>query len=176
MTNRQQDVPQTRRPSGQVMPAVPASAVPHVSEQSARAAQVTTQPPSHFMSHCAVSSHEIVLEAPRLILQIDESLQVADEWSPALRSQFDMAEHVIWLSGPPLPLHSEASTQSSVSAPLELPLHFAAVVQLSEHALLPHSVWQSVPAAQVHDVSAHVQPVPVHEGGAAPSSPPQAPP
>ena len=162
------------RPSEQVMPGVP-SVVPQVSEQSAVAAQVTVQSPSHLMSQLAVSSQDTVLEAPRLILQVDWSLQVADEWSPALRSQFDVAVQVIALFGPPLPLHSDVSTQSSVSAPFELPLHFAAELQSSAQALSPHSAWQSAPALQVHDVSAHVQPAPVHVGAEAESSSPHAP-
>lgn len=175
MGDVQHEVPHTIRPSEQVTPALPPSVVPHVSEHVAVDAQVTTQFASHLMLQCAASWHEMVLESPRLILQIDESVQVAEELSPALRSQFAMAEQVIWLFAPPFPLHSDVSMQLSVKAPFVLPLHFAAVVQLSEHALSPQLVWQSVPAAQVHDVSAHVQPVPVHVGGTAELSSPQAP-
>jgi hypothetical protein len=73
---------------------------------------------------------------------------------------------------PPWPLHCDESLHVTVSASVELPLHFAEFVQASEHALSPHSVLQSAPAVHVHAESAHVQPVPVQTG--APPSPPQA--
>jgi len=118
------------------------------------------------MLHCAVSSQAMVLSGPRLILQLAPSLHVAVELAPALRSQLESASHVMTLSSLPFPLHSDVSWHSSVSAPFEFPLHFAAVVQSREQASDPHSAWQSVPAAQVHEASAQEQPAPLQVGAA----------
>src|SRR5687767_13466994 len=119
---------------------IPASASPHVSEQVAVAAQVTTQSASHLMSHEAVSSQEIMLFGPRLILHTASSLHTAVELAPAFRSQFAIMSQVIWLPSPPFPLHSDVSWHSSVSAPFDIPLHFDPVVHSSEQALAPQSV------------------------------------
>jgi hypothetical protein len=161
----QQDVPQTNRPSEHVIPDVPPSPTAHVSEQVAVAAHVMTQLLSHLMSQRAWSSHATVLVEPRLILHTDMSLHVAIEPAPALRSQLEVMPHVIRLPSPPFPLHSDVSSQLSVSGPFVLPLHLAAAVQSSEQALSPHSAWQSAPAKQIHAESVHAQPVPVHVAG-----------
>lgn len=115
----------------------------------------------------------MVLAVPTWILHVALVLHAAVDVSPSLKSQFELAVHVMLLPPPPMPLHSEESLHMTVSESVELPLHFAPLVQLSEHSESPHSVLQSVPAAHAHAESVHVHPVPVHVG-AAPSSPPHA--
>lgn len=157
----QQDLPQTLRPSEQVIAPLP---VEHVIEQAVVVAHVATQSVSHLMLQLAVPSQAMVPELVRLNLQTAESLQVAVEPAPALKSQFDCAPQRIWLPGPPLPLHDDLSSQVSASAPSVLPLHFAPTVQLTEHAAAPHCTLQSAPATQLQALSAHVQPAPLQVG------------
>jgi hypothetical protein len=68
------------------------------------------------------------------------------------------------LASPPFPLQFDVSLQVKVSAPVVVPLHFAADVHASAHASLPQLVTQSEPATHEQLVSAHVHPVPVHVG------------
>jgi hypothetical protein len=99
-----------------------------------------------------------------LILHTAESLQLALDPAPAFKSQFAEAVHEIWLSAPPFPLHSDVSTHVSSSAPSVLPLHFAAMLQSSEHAAAPHSAWQSAPAVHEQSLATHMQPSPLQLG------------
>ena len=120
------------------------------------------------MLHDDSAEHEIVLAAPTCSLHVVLVLHVAADRAPSLKSQLELPVHVTWLLSPPMPLHSEESLQTTVSASVELPLHFADAEQLSAHASSPHSVLQSAPAMQLHEVSAHTQPVPVQVGAEPP--------
>jgi hypothetical protein len=143
-----------------------------VTTHSVLSVQVVRQSPSHLTVQVAEPEHAIVLPSPASILQSELVAHVIVESSPTLKSHFVLALHVTSLSSPPAPLHSDESLHVSVKAPVVLPLHFAVLVHASEQSRSPHSVLQSVPAVQAHAVSAHVQPVPVHE---AVSLPPHAP-
>jgi hypothetical protein len=124
------------------------------------------------MLHEDCAEHETVLAAPTCNLHVVLVLHIAVERAPSLKSQSELALHATTLPSPPMPLHSELLLQPRVSTSVELPLHFADAEQLSAHASSPHSVLQSVPAVQLHEVSAHTQPVPEQVGAEPP--PPQA--
>lgn len=127
---------------------------------------------SHLMLHEDWSWQVTELAPPRFSLQTAVPLHVAIEPAPALKSQSELAAQVMRLSSPPLPLHCDVSAQVKVNAPLVFPLHFADDVQARAQSSLPHSVLQSAPATHVQEVSAQVQPMPMHVG--APALPPQA--
>jgi hypothetical protein len=126
--------------------------------------QVVLQSPSHLTVHVVESEHVTVLPAPTSSLHDALVLHATTASSPSLKSQSELALHVTVLPSPPCPLHIDESLHVTVSVSLELPSHFDDVVQLSEHALSPHVVLQSWPAAHTHAESVHVQPVPVHVG------------
>lgn len=126
--------------------------------------QVTTQFPSHLMSHCDESVQVIVLPSPRLILQVAELLHVAVDPGPAFRSQFDEPVHAIALSGPPLPLQADESSHVSEIEPSELPLHLVDALQSSEQVAAPHWTLQSPLPVQAQAPGEHTQSAPEHAG------------
>lgn len=164
-----QQGPQANTPAEHVVAGL--AAKPHVTAHSELPVQVALQSPSHLMLHSVESAHVIVLFAPTCSLQVALVLHAAVESAPSLKSQFELAVQVTALMSPPIPLHSEESLQVTLSSSVELPLHFEEFEQLSEHALSPHSVLQSMPEVQVHAESVQTQPAPVQTGG---SSPPHA--
>lgn len=147
--------------------------MPHVTLQSVLPAQIALQLPSHLMLQVDESVHVIMLASPTWSLQVALVLHTATADAASLKSQLELALHVTWLASPPMPLQAEESLQTTDRASVELPLHLDEAVQLSEHALSPHSVLQSVPATHAHAESVQVQPVPAHVG-APPLSPPHA--
>lgn len=134
---------------------------------------VARQSPSHLIEHAVESLHVTVLASPTWILHVALVSHVTVDCVPSFTSQLALAVHVRLLPSPPAPLHSDESLHVSTSDPVVLPLHFAEFEHASAQSLLPHSVLQSAPAVQVHDESAHTQPVPVQDA-AGPSSPPHA--
>ena len=125
--------------------------------------QLVLQSPSHLTLQVAEPVQVIALEASTSSLQVEPLLQLTTAAPPSLKSQFELALHVMWLSSPPLPLHCEVSLQVTVSAWFESPLHFAPLV-LEGAGWFRHSVLQSPPAAHVHVESVQAQPVPVQVG------------
>ena len=73
------------------------------------------------------------------------------------------------LPSPPVPLHSEVSLQSTVTAAEPDTLHLAAVSQATVQAPAQVAL-QSTPAAQVQVAVWQAQPAPVHWGAGPASS------
>ena len=144
-----QHVPQTSRPSGQAMPAAPASSGPQNSLHVACIAQVTEQLPSHLTSQFEVASQLAVLFGPRSNLQVAPFLHVACEPAPDLSSHFDEASQLTRLPSPPLPLHSADCAQPIVTAPVEFASHLVSVAQSMEQFADPQLALQSRPLAHV---------------------------
>jgi hypothetical protein len=124
------------------------------------AAQVTVQLPWHLVSHVVPAAHITVPLPPMSNLQLAISKQDAEESAPAFSSHFDDPAQMMLLLSPPAPLHSDESWHASVTGPVVIALHFAAVMHVSMHPSASHVVLQSVPAAHVHCSATHMQPVP----------------
>ena len=172
----QQLLPQTRRPSGQVVasPAAQDSMVqpPPLHWHWAVSTQATVQLSMHLMSQTAESLQVTVLPVPRSSLQLAVPPQMPVERAPALSSHLDSPTHDRLLSSPALPLQSELSMQDRSTAPEPATLHLPPLLHSREHD--SQVALQSLPAVHTHESSAsQLHPAPVHAAGTADESLPQ---
>jgi hypothetical protein len=156
-----QQPPHASLPLPHAVPAVPPSG-PHSSVQLADVVHVSTQAPSHFTSHEALSEQVAVLPSPSSNLQSADAEQDAVELAPPLSWHLLDELHASVLPSPPSALHCDESSHVSVTAPVPVALHFDEELHASEHGAPPQSVLQSVPATHVQPFGVvQVHPVPV---------------
>lgn len=110
-------------------------------------AHVVLQSPRHFTVQADVSLQAIAPPST-WILHVDSALHATVAIAPSLKSQFDIALHVIVLPSHPALAHRRVVARCGQLA----------------HAESKHSVLQSAPAVQLHAVSTHTQPSPVQVG------------